>query len=424
MGKCILTCFFNSGVESVELKVELESGRSRGFAYVTFETHSAMSSACELLNGTELPEGGGTRCKVMPAEDKTYGGSGGSNKRRGSNTPVTSSGGTDRSAWTKLSPIAHTSDSAETDTRGGNQDQGLTPSPDSEFEVKKKTSLKKKSERKEDPQRDPKDDGTLRRQREEGDDDDVLSGQLPGPRKYSRLNSPSAERENGCESDDGDEDVDTEDGETEDGPEAASRPQRVKSTTTNQRTKAEEEATDAAMALGKVTLGVVAEEDPFEETEENTGKNKEKHEAVEADDDEAPEDTEGPKDKKFAGSNTDSKPSECDDESAVETTAITTAITTASTLFFRLALPLPSYALRHVLASHGPVVDLRMSVDGASGTVRYVDEDGASAALEALHATEILGIELRMSRRESELGVTKGTGTTNADQRKKRTRRA
>lgn len=408
----------------MELKVELESGRSRGFAYVTFETHSAMSSACELLNGTELPEGGGTRCKVMPAEDKTYGGSGNSNKRRGSNTPVTSSGGTDRSALTKLSPIAHTSDSAETDTRGGNPDQGLTPSPDSEFEVKKKVSHKKASQKKEDPQRDPKDDGTLRRQREEGDDDDVLSGQLPGPRKYSRLNSPSAGSPNGGESDDGDEDVDTEDGETEDGPEAASRPRRVKSTTTNRRTKAEEEATDAAMALGKVTLGVVAEEDPFEDTEENAEENKEEHEAVEADDDEGPEDTEEPKDKKFAGSNTDTKPSECDDESAVETTAITTAITTASTLFFRLALQLPSYALRHVLASHGPLVDLAMSVDGASGTVRYVDEDGASAALEALHATEILGIELRMSRRESELGVSKGTGTTDADQRKKRTRRA
>jgi hypothetical protein len=410
----------------VELKVELESGRSRGFAYVTFETHDAMSSACELLNGTELPEGGGTRCKVMPAEDKTYGGSGGnSNKRRGSNTPVTSSGGTDRSALTKLGPIAHTSDSAETDTRGGNPDQGLTPSPDLEFEVKKKVSMKKTSERKEDPQRDPKDDGTLRRQREEGDDDDVLSGQLPGPRKYSRLNSPSAERENGGESDDG-TDVDTEDVETEDGPEAASRPQRVNSTTTNRRTKAEEEATDAAMALGKVTLGVVAEEDPLEETEENkTEENKEKHEADEADDDEAPEDTEGPKDKKLAGVNTDSKPSECDDESPVETTAITTASTTASTLFFRLALPLPSYALRHLLTSHGPLVDLAMSVDGASGTVRYVDEDGACAALEALHATEILGIELRMSRRELEpLGVSKGTGTTNADQRKKRTRRA
>ena len=410
----------------MELKVELESGRSRGFAYVTFETHDAMSSACELLNGTELPEGGGTRCKVMPAEDKTYGGSGGnSNKRRGSNTPVTSSGGTDRSALTKLGPIAHTSDSAETDTRGGNPDQGLTPSPDLEFEVKKKVSMKKTSERKEDPQRDPKDDGTLRRQREEGDDDDVLSGQLPGPRKYSRLNSPSAERENGGESDDG-TDVDTEDVETEDGPEAASRPQRVKSTTTNRRTKAEEEATDAAMALGKVTLGVVAEEDPLEDTEENkTEENKEKHEAEEGDDDEAPEDTEGPKDKKHAGVNTDSKPSECDDESAVETTAITTASTSTSTLFFRLALPLPSYALRHVLTSHGPLVDLAMSVDGASGTVRYVDEDGASAALEALHATEILGIELRMSRRELEpLGVSKGTGTTNADQRKKRTRRA
>jgi len=96
-------------------------------------------------------------------------------------------------------------------------------------------------------------------------------------------------------------------------------------------------------------------------------------------------------------------------------------------LFFRLALPLPSYALRHVLASHGEVADLSMAPDGASGRVEYRDEEGADAALEALHATEILGIELRTSRREADVAGTKaatGPEGVGADQRKKRTRRA
>ena len=94
-------------------------------------------------------------------------------------------------------------------------------------------------------------------------------------------------------------------------------------------------------------------------------------------------------------------------------------------LFFRLALPLPSYALRHVLASHGEVAELSMRPDGASGRVEYVDEEGADAALEALHATEILGIELRVSRLQADVvGKKAAAEGGGADQRKKRTRRA
>jgi hypothetical protein len=39
----------------------------------------------------------------------------------------------------------------------------------------------------------------------------------------------------------------------------------------------------------------------------------------------------------------------------------------AGRLFFTLALPLPSYALRHVLAAHSDVSTLVMRDDGASG---------------------------------------------------------
>lgn len=49
---------------------------------------------------------------------------------------------------------------------------------------------------------------------------------------------------------------------------------------------------------------------------------------------------------------------------------------------------------------HGGVVSLHMRSDGASGWVDYVDEGGAASALETLDETDILGIELRLSRGE------------------------
>ena len=52
------------------MKTESESGRSRGFAYVTFDAPARVRAACERLNGRELPEGSGVRCKVMPALDR------------------------------------------------------------------------------------------------------------------------------------------------------------------------------------------------------------------------------------------------------------------------------------------------------------------------------------------------------------------
>ena len=67
------------------MKTDGESGRSRGFAYVTFDAPARVRAACERLNGRELPEGSGVRCKVMPAldqEPRRTPERSGSNKRR------------------------------------------------------------------------------------------------------------------------------------------------------------------------------------------------------------------------------------------------------------------------------------------------------------------------------------------------------
>ena len=115
---------------------------------------------------------------------------------------------------------------------------------------------------------------------EEEEDEDALSWQLPGPRKYSRLNSPSAGDEvegsippgagrsfdpddDGAiheEEEEQEEEEEDDDDEAESGVEAASS-RRLVLRRDASRSKAEEEATDAAMALGKVSLGVVPEED-------------------------------------------------------------------------------------------------------------------------------------------------------------------
>ena len=60
----------------VEAKVimERDTGRSRGFGFVTFTEESAANDACEALNGTELD---GRTIRVNPADDapkKSFGG--------------------------------------------------------------------------------------------------------------------------------------------------------------------------------------------------------------------------------------------------------------------------------------------------------------------------------------------------------------
>ena len=73
----------------------------------------------------------------------------------------------------------------------------------------------------------------------------------------------------------------------------------------------------------------------------------------------------------------------------------------------------------------GSLGDPAVLVADVTGDVVYVDEEGADAALEALHATEILGIELRVSRLQADVAGKKAAAEGGgADQRKKRTRRA
>ena len=66
-------------------------------------------------------------------------------------------------------------------------------------------------------------------------------------------------------------------------------------------------------------------------------------------------------------------------------------------VFFSLALPLPSYAVRHVLDAKGVVAKLHMSRGGASGWAEYAEAEDAAAAAAALDKTEILGIEFRVA---------------------------
>jgi hypothetical protein len=66
-------------------------------------------------------------------------------------------------------------------------------------------------------------------------------------------------------------------------------------------------------------------------------------------------------------------------------------------VFFSLALPLPSYAVRHVLDAKGVVAKLHMSRGGASGWAEYAEAEDAAAAAAALDGTEILGIEFRVA---------------------------
>ena len=416
------------GVVAVELKTDGESGRSRGFAYVTFDAPARVRAACERLNGRELPEGSGVRCKVMPALDRERSGS---NKRRSNGRAGGGGTGNGRGGAGSAAAGASSGEGADRSTRT----DALAPSPSPESDAKKKTRMIE----------------------EDDDDDDALSWQLPGPRKYSRLNSPSAgDVVPGARSfdpdDDGaigeEEEGEDDDDEAESGPESASS-RRLVLRREASRSKAEEEATDAAMALGKVSLGVVPEEDT---AAASAGDRTRREGATDAEpsDGKSPDDTldkfevdgelaaggddgpggnrtrdlsdrddDEPADGDAAGETAERKPARRPDESESD------PVISARVLFFRLALPLPSYALRHVLASHGEVADLSMRPDGASGRVEYADEEGADAALEALHATEILGIELRVSRLQADVvGKKAAAEGGGADQRKKRTRRA
>lgn len=64
-------------VTDVHLPEDRESGRPRGFAFVTMDSKDAMSKAIEAIDGTDV---GGRTLKVneaKPREDRSGGGGGG-----------------------------------------------------------------------------------------------------------------------------------------------------------------------------------------------------------------------------------------------------------------------------------------------------------------------------------------------------------
>ena len=70
------------GVDSVDLKKDAR-GRERGFAYVTFAEPAHAFAAAERLDGAEIPPGSGKRAKVMPAEKPPRRRRGAREERRG-----------------------------------------------------------------------------------------------------------------------------------------------------------------------------------------------------------------------------------------------------------------------------------------------------------------------------------------------------
>ena len=57
-------------------------------------------------------------------------------------------------------------------------------------------------------------------------------------------------------------------------------------------------------------------------------------------------------------------------------------------VYTMLTRPLPSYALEHFFAQHGPVDSVVLRADERYGVVRFRTPDAARAALDALHGTQ------------------------------------
>ncbi len=67
-------------LSEVKIITDRETGRSRGFGFVTFEDQDAANQAIEAMDGTELD---GRRIKVSVAQDRKREGGGGGPRRHG-----------------------------------------------------------------------------------------------------------------------------------------------------------------------------------------------------------------------------------------------------------------------------------------------------------------------------------------------------
>jgi hypothetical protein len=191
----------------------------------------------------------------------------------------------------------------------------------------------------------------LRRPREEEAEEDVSSWQPP-PGKYPRVLAAGAEA-----------------AEDEDAEVASSlRTASLSLSARASRLATEDEAGEAAAALGKVSL--VGGGDGETRSEARKDRN---------------------------GESTFGAPAEARATSSLDEGTETRDAGSARVVFFSLALPLPSYAVRHVLDAKGVVAKLHMSRGGASGWAEYAAADDAAAAVAALDGTEILGIEFRVA---------------------------
>ena len=332
------------GVDSVDLKKDAR-GASRGFAYVTFAEPAHAFAAAERLDGAEIPPGSGKRAKVMPAEKPPR-------RRRGARGK-SAEASRDSGLWTRA-------------VSGGCYDTGGIVT-EKERDAPSRTGERDpaRGER----ERDKPSAAALRRPREEEGDEAVSSWQPP-PGKYPRVLAAGA-----AEAEDDDAEV------------ASSLRTRAS------RLATEDEAGEAAAALGKVSLGTRGKASLAV-----PGKGGEERDPRWNDRREDKSESFGKKKKAETLARVSAAPPAraASDEASDEGTE-TRGAGSNRVVFFSLALPLPSYAVRHVLDAKGVVAKLHMSRGGASGWAEYAEAEDAAAAAAALDKTEILGIEFRVA---------------------------
>jgi hypothetical protein len=333
------------GVDSVDLKKDAR-GASRGFAYVTFAEPAHAFAAAERLDGAEIPPGSGKRAKVMPAEKPPR-------RRRGARGK-SAEASRDSGLWTRAVFCGN-------DETGGNATEKGRAAPSRTGDPARDRDPAR-GER----ERDKPSAAALRRPREEDGDEGVSSWQPP-PGKYPRVRAAGA-----AEAEDEDAEV-----------ASSLRTASLAFTARASRLATEDEAGEAAAALGKVSLGTRGKASL----------------AVPERGDEA-RDRREDKSESFGAKAGDARVFAAEARAASEASDEGTETRGAGsdrTVFFSLALPLPSYAVRHVLDAKGVVAKLHMSRGGASGWAEYAEAEDAAAAAAALDGTEILGIEFRVA---------------------------